>query len=158
MHGPHRAIPRLLENGTRDSIEVTVPTGCPRKQQKVTVTLAGLGLKAEAAPTQRMGASSSLSRRSRCGRRSAALHDGVCPSKTTRFADRIGFRTIKTAHDILLNDSRSSARHLHSRGNRYAAAAYSVEDARMLSAGPRTQRQLRPAATTRTTSTWPRGR
>jgi len=37
-----------LKAGTRDRIEATVQLDGPRKQQKVTVTLAGLGLKAEA--------------------------------------------------------------------------------------------------------------
>jgi len=126
-----------LKAGTRDRIEVTVQLDGPRKQQKVTVTLAGLGLKAEArtdasgvARIEFPAAQIRLWSPER-----PALHDVVLASETDQIADRIGFRTIKTAGtDILLNDKPVFLRGIciHEENPMRGGRAYSVEDARML--------------------------
>jgi len=96
-----------LKAGTRDRIEATVQLDGSRKQQKVTVTLAGLGLKAETR-TDASGVAHiefPVSQMPLWSPERPALHDVVLSSETDQIADRIGFRTIKTAGtDILLND------------------------------------------------------
>jgi beta-glucuronidase len=126
-----------LKAGTRDSIEVTVQLDGPRKQQKVTVTLAGLGLKAEAR-TDASGMARiefPVAQIPLWSPERPALHDVVLSSKTDQIADRIGFRTIKTAGtDILLNDKPVFLRGIciHEENPIRGGRAYSVEDARML--------------------------
>jgi beta-glucuronidase len=126
-----------LKAGTRDRIEVTVQLDGSHKQQKVTVALAGLGLKAEAR-TDASGVAHiefPAAKIPLWSPERPALHDVVLSSETDQIADRIGFRTIKTAGtDILLNDKPVFLRGIciHEENPIRGGRAYSVEDARML--------------------------